>query len=69
MEEATKKYDPSIKLGKVESEWIAKSIAYHDGNMVVAAQSLGISRATLYRKFEKIRSVIKSDPIGDPYVQ
>jgi len=53
-DEATKEYKPDVPLDMVVNEWIAKSVLFHKGNMVEAAKSLRISRAKLYRWFDKI---------------
>lgn len=45
-------YHPSRNLAEVENEWIEKSLEYHNGNIVLCAKSLNISRQTLYRKIE-----------------
>lgn len=59
MREATKTYQPDVALVSVEDEWITKAVIHHQGNMVEAARSLKISRAKLYRRFEKISSRAK----------
>lgn len=52
--ELTKSYDPRASLRSIESEWIAKALIYHDGNLVAAAEALGISRAKLYRRLRDL---------------
>ncbi|NIE65434.1 sigma-54-dependent Fis family transcriptional regulator [Burkholderia sp. Ax-1719] len=42
-------------IRKHEDELIRESLARHDGNVAAAALSLGISRATLYRKLKRLR--------------
>ncbi|WP_322047781.1 sigma-54-dependent Fis family transcriptional regulator [Paraburkholderia sp. J67] len=42
-------------IRKHEDELIRESLARHDGNVAAAAQTLGISRATLYRKLKRLR--------------
>jgi len=42
-------------LNQIQSEEIARVVKECDGNMSEAARVLGVSRATLYRRFKKIR--------------
>ncbi len=42
-------------IRKHEDELIRESLARHDGNVAAAALTLGISRATLYRKLKRLR--------------
>lgn len=53
--DTTLQYDPKVSLKNVEEKWISKAIIHHRGNMQAAAQSLEISRATLYRKLQRIQ--------------
>jgi sigma-54 dependent transcriptional regulator, acetoin dehydrogenase operon transcriptional activator AcoR len=43
-------------IRKHEDELIRESLARHEGNVAAAAQTLGISRATLYRKLKRLRA-------------
>jgi transcriptional regulator of acetoin/glycerol metabolism len=42
-------------IRKHEDELIRESLARHDGNVAAAALTLGVSRATLYRKLKRLR--------------
>lgn len=46
---------PSGSLRDSELEQIRGALARHQGNVSAAAQALGISRATLYRKLKQLR--------------
>ena len=43
----------SMTLDEIERGMILKSMRHHDGNVSRVAESLGLSRAALYRRFEK----------------
>jgi DNA-binding NtrC family response regulator len=43
----------SMTMNKLEKSMILKSLEHHDGNISRAAESLGLSRAALYRRLEK----------------
>jgi len=43
----------SMTVDEIEKAMIVKSLKYHDGNITRVAESLGLSRAALYRRFEK----------------
>ncbi|MFC1726725.1 sigma-54-dependent transcriptional regulator [candidate division KSB1 bacterium] len=43
----------SMTLDEFEKEMIIKSVDYYNGNISRIAESLGLSRAALYRRFEK----------------
>ncbi|WP_218002841.1 sigma-54-dependent Fis family transcriptional regulator [Paraburkholderia oxyphila] len=45
---------PHGLIRKHEDELIRESLARHEGNVAAAAQTLGISRATLYRKLKRL---------------
>ncbi|KAF1030580.1 MAG: Acetoin dehydrogenase operon transcriptional activator AcoR [Pseudomonas sp.] len=47
---------PSGSIRENELELIRQSLDSHQGNVSVAADALGISRATLYRKLKQLRS-------------
>nr|BFE89490.1 hypothetical protein GCM10020185_00260 [Pseudomonas brassicacearum subsp. brassicacearum] len=47
---------PSGSIRKNELELIRQSLDTHHGNVSAAADTLGISRATLYRKLKQLRS-------------
>ncbi|MEW6697368.1 MAG: helix-turn-helix domain-containing protein [Bacillota bacterium] len=40
-------------LREVEKEYIERTLAYFNGNISMAAEALGLSRATLYRKIKQ----------------
>jgi DNA-binding NtrC family response regulator len=46
-----------MTMDEVEKAMIEKSLRHHDGNISKAAESLGLSRAALYRRLEKHRIV------------
>ena len=43
----------SMTLDEIEQAMIVKSLAHHGGNISRVAESLGLSRAALYRRLEK----------------
>jgi DNA-binding NtrC family response regulator len=43
----------SMTIDEIERAMILKSLKHHDGNVSKVADSLGLSRAALYRRFEK----------------
>ena len=43
----------SMTLGDIEKSMIEKSLRHHEGNISRVAESLGMSRAALYRRLEK----------------
>ncbi len=43
----------SMTMDEIEKAMIVKSLKYHGGNISRVAESLGLSRAALYRRFEK----------------
>jgi DNA-binding NtrC family response regulator len=43
----------SMTIDEIERAMILKSLRHHDGNVSRVADSLGLSRAALYRRFEK----------------
>ena len=45
----------AMTMDEVEKAMIQKSLRHHDGNISRAAESLGLSRAALYRRLEKHR--------------
>ncbi|CAB3964797.1 sigma-54-dependent Fis family transcriptional regulator [Burkholderia aenigmatica] len=50
---------PDASFGLIrrhEDDLIRESLARHDGNVAAAAQTLGISRATLYRRLKRLQS-------------
>lgn len=44
----------TLNLEDLERQAIMRAISIHDGNLTLAAETLGISRYTLYRKIEKL---------------
>lgn len=48
-----RKASPSVRLADNERELIQKALADADGNRLLAARNLGISRRTLYNKLER----------------
>jgi transcriptional regulator of acetoin/glycerol metabolism len=43
----------SMTMEDMEKNMILKSVEHHAGNLTKAAESLGLSRAALYRRLEK----------------
>jgi len=43
----------SMTMDEIEKAMIVKSLKHHGGNITRVAESLGLSRAALYRRFEK----------------
>ena len=43
----------SMTMDEIERAMIVKSMKHHGGNITRVAESLGLSRAALYRRFEK----------------
>jgi len=43
----------SMTMEEIERAMIVKSLRHHGGNITKVAESLGLSRAALYRRFEK----------------
>ncbi len=43
----------SMTIDEIERAMIVKSLKHHGGNVSRVAESLGLSRAALYRRFEK----------------
>jgi transcriptional regulator of acetoin/glycerol metabolism len=43
----------SMTMDEIERAMIVKSLRHHAGNISKVAESLGLSRAALYRRFEK----------------
>jgi two-component system NtrC family response regulator len=43
----------SMTIDDMEKAMIIKAMKYHDGNISKVAEALGLSRAALYRRFEK----------------
>jgi DNA-binding NtrC family response regulator len=43
----------SMTMDEIERAMIVKSLRHHSGNVSKVAESLGLSRAALYRRFEK----------------
>lgn len=50
---ATAELSASLNLEQLEKQAIHRAIARHEGNLSKAAQSLGLSRTTLYRKMAR----------------
>ena len=60
MDNATSEHDTLPPVGtmtvdETEKAMIEKSLRHHEGNLSRAAESLGLSRAALYRRLEKYR--------------
>jgi transcriptional regulator with PAS, ATPase and Fis domain len=47
-------YADSLSLKEVEERHIRRVLRRHDGNATRAAETLGISRATLWRKLKRM---------------
>jgi DNA-binding NtrC family response regulator len=43
----------TMTMDEIEKAMIVKSVKFHGGNITKVAESLGLSRAALYRRFEK----------------
>ncbi|WP_175651954.1 sigma-54-dependent Fis family transcriptional regulator [Pseudomonas sp. Marseille-P9899] len=41
-------------LSHLKEEWVASSLAAHNGNVSAAAKALGVSRSTLYRNLQRL---------------
>lgn len=52
-------YRPHLKLEDIELAWISLAMSHHQYNIQATAKSLGISRATLYRKMGDINAANK----------
>ncbi|MCP4883831.1 MAG: hypothetical protein GY908_08565 [Flavobacteriales bacterium] len=39
----------------IEREYIIKALNYHNGDITKAAKTLGLSRASIYRKMEELQ--------------
>jgi two-component system NtrC family response regulator len=48
----------SMTMDEIERAMIVKSLKHHGGNISKVAESLGLSRAALYRRFEKYEIVV-----------
>jgi DNA-binding NtrC family response regulator len=48
----------SMTIDEIERAMIVKSLKHHGGNISKVAESLGLSRAALYRRFEKYEIVV-----------
>jgi two-component system NtrC family response regulator len=48
----------TLTLDEIEKAMIEKSIRFHSGNLTRVAESLGLSRAALYRRLEKYRIAV-----------
>ena len=48
----------SMTMDEIERAMIVKSLRHHGGNISKVAESLGLSRAALYRRFEKVRDPV-----------
>ncbi len=54
LEAATRVERPPMTLDELECEAIRTALMRHDGNVVAAADELGVSRSALYRRMEKL---------------
>jgi two-component system NtrC family response regulator len=52
----------TMTLDDIEKGMIVKAMKHHDGNISKVAESLGLSRAALYRRLEKFGIVVRDDP-------
>ena len=43
----------AMTVDEVEKAMVQRSLAHHDGNISKSAESLGLSRAALYRRLDK----------------
>jgi DNA-binding NtrC family response regulator len=46
---------PTLNLDEMEKQLIIKALSKHHGNISEAAQELGLTRASLYRRLEKYK--------------
>lgn len=51
----------SMTLDDIEKAMIVKALRHHDGNISKVAEALGLSRAALYRRFEKFGIAVRDD--------
>jgi transcriptional regulator with PAS, ATPase and Fis domain len=54
-------YPDHLSLREVEERHIRRVMARHGGNATRAAATLGISRATLWRKLKRMKSATESE--------
>jgi transcriptional regulator with PAS, ATPase and Fis domain len=55
IQEATEYEESALSISEVEKEMIAKALERHKGKRKLAANDLGISERTLYRKIKEYR--------------
>lgn len=53
IQEATEYEETALSISEVEKEMIAKALERHNGKRKLAANDLGISERTLYRKIKE----------------
>ncbi len=53
IQEATEYEEAALSISEVEKEMIAKALERHNGKRKLAANDLGISERTLYRKIKE----------------
>ena len=55
IQDATEYEESTLSISEVEKEMIAKALERHHGKRKLAANDLGISERTLYRKIKEYR--------------